>query len=263
MLRVSILLLLFDDFEIVQQRLHSSKLTFFQMKGGASICLSYILVNGCASQKSRGIQQGPSLSSASVEEPLQALVSWVVSQLQSSASSSVTLVTPTLTVLMGVREARKIFQNSGGIGYISRHLRVRHGSVGKRSKEIAGAPVQQLYELCFCLWTLTYELNESMTARTHFARDGAIPALVDLVAVAPREKVVRVALSALSNLAEVRGGHVLSDEAGKKDINSSTFLSEMIGCGLIKSIDLMKDRQWADPDMVAGKIVSYSICISN
>jgi V-ATPase subunit H len=220
------------------------------MEGGASICLSYILVTGCASQKSRGIQPGLSLSSASVEEPLQALISWVVSQLQSSASSSLTLVTPTLTVLMG-------------IGYISRHLRVRQGSAGKRSKEITSAPVQQLYELCFCLWTLTYELHESMTARTHFARDGAIPALVDLVTVAPREKVVRVALSALSNLAEVRGGHVLSDEAGKKDINSSTFLSEMIGCGLIKSIDLMKDRQWADPDMVAGKMTCDLLCIYN
>ena len=233
------------------------------MEGGASICLSYILVTGCASQKSRGIQPGLTLSSASVEEPLQALVSWVASQLQSSASSSLTLVTPTLTVLMGIPEARRIFQNSGGIGYISRHLRVRQGSAGKRSKEITSAPVQQLYELCFCLWTLTYELHESMTARTHFARDGAIPALVDLVTVAPREKVVRVALSALSNLAEVRGGHVLSDEAGKKDINSSTFLTEMIGCGLIKSIDLMKDRQWADPDMVAGKMTCDLLCIYN
>jgi len=222
---------------------------------GASLCLCYILIAGCASQKLRATQTGPKLKSSSVEEPLQALVTWVASQLQSSASSSLTLVSPTLMVLMGVPEARKSFQNCGGIGYISRHLRVRNGAVVKRGKEThTGASVQQLYELCYCLWTLTYELHESLSVRTHFARDGAIPALVDLVAVAPREKVVRVALSALSNLADYKisaSDEGISEGGEKKQVNSATFLTEMIGCGLIKSIDLMKERQWTDPDMVA------------
>lgn len=212
---------------------------------------------GCASQKLRGSQTGRPLNSASVDEPLQALVAWMASQLQSSASSSLNLVTPTLTVLMGAPEARKIFQNSGGIGYLSRHLRVRNGAVVKLRREIqTGASVQQLYELCFCLWTLTYELNESVSVRTYFARDGAIPALVDLVAVAPREKVVRVALSALVNLAVCSDDMIT--EAGKKEITASTFLSDMIGCGLMKSIDLLKERQWTDPDIVAGKNGSAS-----
>jgi V-type H+-transporting ATPase subunit H len=221
-------------------------------EGGASICLGYILMAGCASQKSSGSPNGVTLNSASVEEPLQALVSWMVSQLQSSASSSLTLVTPTLTVLMSAPEARRMFQNSGGIGYLSRHLRVRNSAGVKMRRDVqAGASVQQLYELCFCLWTLTYELNESMSIRTCFARDGAIPALVDLVAVAPREKVVRVALSALLNLAVCNDDMVT--EPGKKEITASTFLSDMIGCGLMKSIEFLRERPWTDPDIVAGK----------
>lgn len=221
---------------------------------GAAYCLAFILMAGCPSQRfSSG--RSRKINHLSVEEPLAALISWITSQLQSSASSSLSLVTPTLTALMSCPEARILFANSGGIGYISRHLRT--GSKGKRS---SSASVQQLYELCFCLWTLTYECNTSPVIRATFARDAAVNSLVDMVSSAPREKVIRVALSALRTLASCTPE---GSSESKKDVTASTFLNEMIGCGLIKYIDTMKERQWTDPDIVDDLNVLHKLLHEN
>jgi V-type H+-transporting ATPase subunit H len=76
-----------------------------------------------------------------------------------------------------------------------------------------------------------------------------VQALVELVSLAPREKVVRVALSSLRNLATCT-----TDEdpasAGSTKLDGKHFLSEMIACGLMKAISLLRDRQFTDPDMV-------------
>lgn len=206
-------------------------------------------MTGCASQ--RKPHALVKIDHSSVEEPLQALVSWIASQLQSSASSSLSLVIPSLMSLMSCPEARMLFHNTGGIGYLSRHLRIRQNgsATTKRSKAAtSGASVQQLYELCFCMWTLTYECNSSATVRANFSRDGAVAALVDLVAAAPREKVIRVALSALRNLATCT-----------TTVNSSQFLTEMIGCGLIQLIDRLKERNWTDSDMLEDLDLLYKL----
>jgi len=226
---------------------------------GAALCLSYILIAGCPSQQQR--HQKKNLKYSSAEEPLQALVSWITSQLQSSASASLSLVTPTLTNIVRCSEARLIFAVSGGIGYLSRHIRVKNkGTVSTESSRKmkgidGGASVQQLYELCFCLCTLTFECNSSATVRTHFSRDIVVSALVNIVTSAPREKVVRVALSALRNLATCTAD--ISPSTGSsfntsrhKVIDGAFFLNEMVGAGLMKTLDNMKERQWTDPDVV-------------
>ena len=170
----------------------------------------------------------------------------MTSRLQSSAARSLPIVTPSLTVLIVSKQARVLFDKAGGTGYLTRHLRTP-------SDSRTGASVQQLYELCYCLWNMTYDCQDSEVIRNHFHRDGAVPALVDLVAAAPREKVVRCALAALRNLAEC-STDTKSTLLARKNITGSTFLVEMIGCGLVKSIDLMKaSRQWSDPDIVDGK----------
>jgi len=214
---------------------------------GASLCLAYILLVGCPS-----VAGGSNhVDYSSVEEPLQALLSWISSQLQSSLGSSVSLVTPTLTTLVNCREARYMFASSGGIGYIARHLRNKASvpsdtSKTSRKKNI-GATVQQLYELCFTIWAISYECNSSYSIRSSFSRDGAVKSLCVLVKTAPREKVIRVALSALRNLAECKSDG--SDQSGKKEIDGTTFLNDMISCGLMKQIELMKDRNWSDDDI--------------
>ena len=100
--------------------------------------------------------------------------------------------------------------------------------------------------------------------RTTFVRDHAVPALVDLVSSAPREKVVRVALSALRSLAQCTAeGSPNPSSDSKKEVTGSTFLSEMIGCGLIKYVDQMKERQWTDPDIVDDLNVLYKLLHEN
>lgn len=83
----------------------------------------------------------------------------------------------------------------------------------------------------------------------------------DLVATAPREKVVRVALSSLRNLATCSDDELPT--VGSKTVDGSTFLGEMIGCGLMKSIDLMKERQWTDPDIVEDLDVLHKMLHEN
>ncbi len=219
---------------------------------GASLCLAYILLTGCPSQNQAGANHN--LEYSSVKEPLQALLSWISSQLQSSSGASVSLVTPTLTALVNCSEARYMFASSGGIGYIARHLRTKQNPAYSSRRKEAGASVQQLYELCFAMWALTYECNHSYKIRSAFARDGAVKSLCDLVKSAPREKVVRVALSSLRNLAECNADS--PSPPGKKVIDGTLFLNDMISCGLMKSVDLMMERQWTDIDIVEGAFCS-------
>lgn len=234
------------------------------------MCLSFVLIAGCPSQQQQ--RHAKPINYSSAEEPLQALVSWMTSQLQSSASTSLSLVTPTLTNLMHCTEARLIFAVSGGVGYLSRHIGVKNkaslSSVNSRQyKGIGnGASVQQLYELCFCLWTLTYECNSSASVRTHFSRDNVTTSLVNIVARAPREKVVRVALSALRNLATCSAKiNPSRGTSGMKArvIDGSFFLNEMIGAGLMKTLRNMKERQWTDPDIIDDLSVLYKLLHEN
>ena len=121
---------------------------------------------------------------------------------------------------------------------------------GSEKKKFGQASVQQLYEISFCMWVLTYELNNSWQIRADFAKDSAaVSALVDLVSVAPREKVVRVALSSLRNLATCHSEDD-AQPAGQTKVDGKLFLSEMIACGLMKAIDHLRERQFTDPDLV-------------
>jgi V-type H+-transporting ATPase subunit H len=239
----------------------------------AALCLTRILVTACPSQrvssqdKDGNIVKARPVQYATAMEPLEAITAWIVGQLKNAVGASVAVCTPALRVLMEAPETRKLFCKSGGIKYMSRQMRVgsnkSRSTSGQDKKKIGQASVQQLYEVCFCMWVLTYDLNESYLIRQDFAKDSvAVSALVDLVSVAPREKVVRVALSALSNLALCHA-HTDTQPAGQSTIDGKFFLSEMIACGLMKAIDHLKDRQFTDPDLVADINVLYKLLHEN
>ena len=226
----------------------------------ASYCLTKILITACPSQRNSATmtdKDGNTVKPRPVQyssalEPLEAITAWVVSQLKNSSGPLVAVCTPALKVLMETKETRQLFCKSGGIKYMSRQMRVgaKSKSPGQDKKKIGQASVQQLYEICFCMWVLTYDLNDSHAIRQDFAKDSlAVSVLVDLISVAPREKVVRVSLSALRNLASCNA-EVDPQPAGQTAINGHLFLSEMIACGLMKAIDHLRDRQFTDPDLV-------------
>lgn len=247
---------------------------------GAALCLSQILIAACPSQRANSpttdkdghpLKVRPT-SYASAVEPMEALTAWIVSQLKSSSGTTVGLSIPALTALMGCTESRLLFAASGGIKYLSRQLRSggkkQHGKGGASEKKKnlgtgSSASVQQLYELSFCLWTMTYELNGTYSVRSDFAKDGlSVAALVDLVSIAPREKVVRVALSALRNLATC-SAEVTPGPAGSTKIDGKVFLSDMIACGLMKAIDYLKERQFTDPDIIDDVDVLHKLLVEN
>lgn len=227
----------------------------------AALCLAQILLAACPSQRgSRASAAGAKdaatsrvPSYASAIEPLEALTAWIITQLKSSNAATVGTIVPALMTLTSATEGRQIFAASGGIKYLSRQLRQRGkkepASPSSGSERKVNSSVQQLYELSFCLWCLTYELNNFADIRADFAKDGLpVMALVELVSSAPREKVVRVALSALRNLSTCSAD--IHPEPDAPRIDSKVFLGEMIACGLMKAIGLLRDRQFTDPDIV-------------
>lgn len=251
----------------------------------AALCLAQILLAACPSQrgspkaasKATSTSQSRHPSYASAIEPLEALTAWVISQLKSSNAQTVGTTVPAIMTLMSATEGRQIFAASGGIKYLSRQLRQNKkqsggagsGGVGPSSnsggRANANSSVQQLYELAFCLWCLTYELNDFADVRADFAKDGLpVMALSELVSSAPREKVVRVALAALKNLAVCsadRDGRPDSDNAPQVD--SKVFLGEMIACGLMKAIGLLRERQFTDPDMEDDVVTLQKMLANN
>ncbi|KAL7484939.1 hypothetical protein ACHAW6_010545 [Cyclotella cf. meneghiniana] len=227
----------------------------------AALSLAQILLAACPSQRgrpARGVKVATTSvripSYASAIEPLEALTAWIITQLKSSNAVTVGTTVPAMMTLMGATEGRQIFAASGGIKYLSRQLRQREkkqspSPTASGPERKANSSVQQLYELAFCMWCLTYELNNFADVRADFAKDGIpVMALVELVSSAPREKVVRVALAALRNLATCSAD--VNPEPDAPRIDSKVFLGEMIACGLMKAIGLLRDRQFTDPDIV-------------
>lgn len=236
-------------------------------QSGAALALALILVAACPSMQTAGSTdkeskpKARSTSYASAVEPLEALTAWIVSQLKSTNGSSIGLAIPAMTALMAATETRHLFSASGGIKYLARQLHSTGKTVGGATppashyevpdaKNAGSTTIQQLYELTFCLWCMTYELNASPNIRADFAKDGsAVAALTGMVSASPREKVVRVALSALVNLATCTAEDN-PGPTGLTQVDGDGFLTDMLACRLMKCIQHLEERQFTDPDIV-------------
>lgn len=89
---------------------------------------------------------------------------------------------------------------------------------------------QLMYELCLCLWNLTFPAEGAAA----LARAGAVKALVEVCKTASKEKVFRVALAALKNLGAHEGLGLASD---------------MVEAGLPKCLATRGLQTWGDPDV--------------
>ncbi|EJK58598.1 hypothetical protein THAOC_21263 [Thalassiosira oceanica] len=236
----------------------------------SALCLAHVLLVACPSQRGGDSKKaGPSYASAI--EPLEALTAWIISQLKSSSVTTVGTTVPATMALMRATEGRQIFAASGGIKYLSRQLRQKERRQSSGSPQsypsasgerTVNSSVQQLYELGFCLWCLTYELNNFADVRADFSKDGLpVLALVELVSVAPREKVIRVAMAALRNLATCSAD--VNPEPDAQRIDAKVFLGEMIGAGLMKAIGLLRERQFSDPDIVDDTETLHKLLTDN
>ncbi|CAM9408075.1 unnamed protein product, partial [Ectocarpus sp. 13 AM-2016] len=151
------------------------------------------------------------------------LTAWICKQLSMGRGrgQSVRGAVQALCVLLRNDTARISFGRHGGVTYLTKIIRMQGGD---------SSMAQLMYELCFCLWSVS--LCDEV--KQDFMSCGAIPILAQQVAAATSEKVIRVSLAALKHLTE---GEAMS------------FNAEMIACGLPKTLRNMKTRQWADPDI--------------
>lgn len=150
------------------------------------------------------------------------------------------------------------------------------GIAGTSASSFSGtsSSVQQLYELVFTMWCMTLDCPTNDNIRQHFARDGAIPALAHLLKTAPRQKVLRLAVASLKNLATCNPTGVdtitTSSSSSTTALPSSSsvptspralFVKEMIACGVLKSLELLSQRQWNDPDLVDDLDILHTIIL--
>ncbi|CAM9186984.1 unnamed protein product [Sphacelaria rigidula] len=181
------------------------------------------------------VQQIASVSLAllivSLKAETESLTAWICRQLSTGRgrSQGVRGAVQALCVLLRDDDARIMFTRHGGVGSLTKILRMQGGD---------SSMSQLLYELCFCLWSVS--LCEE--ARHDFMSCGAVPILAQQVAAASTEKVIRVSLAALKHLTEGEVG---------------SFNAEMIACGLPKTLEHMKNRKFADPDIAEDVDVLY------
>lgn len=154
----------------------------------------------------RGIQSGDGFIQRSaavvyacllvyLEGDLQAFVTWLVDQFQRNPIEN---LLPPLCMIMRKESAREALAKANGI----------HMIVGRLFKIGVNGNAQHLYELVFCLWTISLDRKIDQTA---FLSCGAIRILADLLASAPSRKVVRMSLATLHNIASVEHEGVLTE----------------------------------------------------
>ena len=135
------------------------------------------------------------------------------------------IAAPALSMVARNGTARKMILASGGVANVVNILN-RVGVNGN---------AQQIYELCFMLWTMSLGCeNQDVPA---FLSAGAIRILYDLLASAPSRKVVRMAMAGLANLAHTENADVLT---------------EMLTAGLDRHLDTLiqtnSHKQANDPE---------------
>eukprot|EP00968_Pinguiococcus_pyrenoidosus_P010995 scaffold876_cov243-Pinguiococcus_pyrenoidosus.AAC.54 len=184
----------------------------------------------------------PKVESADTE----AFVRWILAELDSAGSSPSGITqardyVPTLAILLRRIDVRHEVGQSGGVQLLCRLLQITSRDSSNSSSSGGAATATQsvpqlLYELCFCLWTLSFEEK----LQPDFVTTGAIHTLTGMVQAAPREKVQRMCIAIFANLAQAESHH------------RSRFFREMHAAGLMKALESLKDLKagkWKDSDI--------------
>jgi V-type H+-transporting ATPase subunit H len=154
-----------------------------------------------------------------------AFLEWCCAQLRkpSHPARSVPTAARALSLVLRDKAARAAFTRANGPALLSPLLRAATSSP---------AESQLLYELCLCLWQLSFCRPAAEAA----VASGAVPPLVAALRSAHKEKVVRVALFALRNLLEAEP-HI------------DGVATQAAEAGLAKAVATRRLQQWGDEDV--------------
>jgi V-type H+-transporting ATPase subunit H len=126
------------------------------------------------------------------------LKEWIISKLVSVAEDAWEVAMPALTVFTRNNATRKAALVEAGV--------VANIAGIIKTLDFKGK-TQQIYELCFVLWSLCLGDID----HTSYLSSGIIPILVDLLVAAPTRKIVRMTLATLRNLAATENEGVLNE----------------------------------------------------
>ena len=162
------------------------------------------------------------------EEDVKRVLRWVSEQLSSKEKDvEIKYLLGSLQVLLRKDKFRVAFLSLDGLHLLGSFLRLEKH-------------FQILYQVIYCIWLLTYN---------HFVADRVstttvIHKIVDVLKNTQKEKVIRVCLAALRNMMD----------RGENN-------QQMIEAGLVKLLDLLKQKKWGDEDIVSD-LEALLVCLS-
>jgi hypothetical protein len=144
------------------------------------------------------------------------LKEWIITKLVSVTEDAWEIAIPALTVFTRNNTARKVALADAGV--------VQNIASIFKTLDFKGK-TQQLYELCFILWSLSLgDVNHAA-----YLSSGVIPALVDILTLSPTRKVVRMTLGTLRNISATE---------------DDSILNEMYTTWLPKALDAMQNNHF-------------------
>ena len=148
-------------------------------------------------------------------------IDWCLSQLRrpSHPQKSVEVALHALSVILREKVVRRMVYKAGGIGALMSFLGYQ-------------LSVQTQYELLLCIWLLSlFQPGNAM-----LSTPALVTHLVEVIRLARKEKVIRVALLSMKSIL---------DESGKLALEMAAVES-----GLPKAIENRLEQTWEDPDIV-------------
>jgi len=161
------------------------------------------------------------------DEHVDFLLRWAIEQIRRPTSYEAHVAVSLLQALTTKDDYRVAFANAGGLSLLIEILKTQQTNL------------QLLYEANFVIWLLTY--NEKIA--NSVAETGLIKALVNIIKIITKEKVLRLAIASLRNL-----------------VDKSTNNEEMIDAGVIRMLAILQNKKWGDEDIIEDlKVISDAL----
>lgn len=156
-----------------------------------------------------------------VAKTMSSFIDWCLSQLRrpSYPQKSVEVSLHALSIILREKVVRRMVYKVGGVGVIM-------GFVGQQMS------VQTQYELLLCIWLLSlFQPGNAM-----LSTPALVSSLVEIIRLARKEKVIRVALLSMKSIL---------DESGRVALELAAVES-----GLPRAIENRLEQTWEDPDIL-------------
>ena len=159
------------------------------------------------------------ISNAMPQNTIDAFMTWIQREMISKGMK-INYALEALMIVLRDNKSRDAFQQRGGVAVLARICDPKCGEI------------QRLYEVCFCLWVLSYNEN----AVEEFGPAKVVEKLSEIVEGNFREKLTRVAVALLVNIVSKQNGE---------------YCQTMTECNLLDTLMTLVEKHWSDPDVVS------------